>query len=76
MKKILRGEIWAAKNCVDSCMKNLLRQMLEGYSKAVNSKDFDAWHDGRFFDNWVDENIKKQLKTAYGTYDQVKQQIF
>ncbi len=69
VKKILRGEIWAAKSCVDGYMKVLLRQMLEGYSKAVNSNNFDIWHDGRFFDNWVDEKIKKQLKTAYGTYD-------
>jgi aminoglycoside 6-adenylyltransferase len=68
VKKLLRGETWAAKSCVDDYMKDLLRQMLEGYSKAVNN-DFDVWHDGRFFDNWVDEKIKIQLKTAYGTYD-------
>jgi len=71
VKKILRGETWSAKSCVDGYMKDLLRQMLEWYSKAVNSKEFDVWHDGRFLDNWVDENIKKQLKTAYGTYDAV-----
>jgi aminoglycoside 6-adenylyltransferase len=69
VKKILRGETWAAKSCVDGYMKDLLRQMLEGYAKAVNSEDFDVWYDGRFFDNWADESIKKQLKTAYGTYD-------
>jgi aminoglycoside 6-adenylyltransferase len=69
VKKLLRGETWSAKKCVDGYMKDLLRQMLEGYSKAVHSGDIDVWHDGRFFDNWVDENIKKQLKTAYGTYD-------
>jgi aminoglycoside 6-adenylyltransferase len=69
VKKILRGEIWAAKSCVDGYMKDLLRQMLEGHTKAVHSKDFDVWHDGRFLDNWVDENIKIQLKTAYGMYD-------
>ena len=69
MKKLLRGETWAAKYCVDSYMKDLLRQMLEGYSLAVHSKDFDVWHDGRFSDNWVDEDIKRQLRTVYGTYD-------
>lgn len=69
VKKILRGEIWSAKGCVDGYMKDLLRQMLESYSKAMNNKDFDVWHDGRFFDSWVDENIRKQLKTAYGAYD-------
>ena len=69
VKKILRGETWSAKSCVDGYMKNLLRQMIECYSKAFYSENFDVWHDGRFFDNWVDENIKKQLKTAYGTYD-------
>jgi aminoglycoside 6-adenylyltransferase len=69
VKKLLRGEIWSAKSCVDGYMKNLLRQMLEEYSKAVHGKDFDVWHDGRFFDHWVDEKIRDQLKTAYGTYD-------
>lgn len=69
VKKILRGETWAAKSCVDGYMKDLLRQLLEGYSKAVNGNDFDIWHDGRFFDNWVDETIKEQLQTAYGSYD-------
>jgi aminoglycoside 6-adenylyltransferase len=71
MKKILRGEIWSAKCCVDGYMKDLLRQMLEGYTKAINGIDFDVWHDGRFFDTWVDKEIRKQLKTAYGTYDAV-----
>ncbi len=69
VKKILRGETWSAKCCVDGYMKDLLRQMLECYSKAVHSKTFDVWHDGRFFDYWVDDKIKQQLKTAYGTYD-------
>lgn len=69
VKKILRGETWSAKSCVDGYMKDLLRQMLESYSKAAHGKDFDVWHDGRFFDNWVDEDIKRKLKTAYGAYD-------
>jgi aminoglycoside 6-adenylyltransferase len=71
LKKILRGEIWSAKCCVDGYMKDLLRQMLEGYSKAINGNNFDVWHEGRFFDNWVDKEIRKQLKIAYGTYDAV-----
>jgi aminoglycoside 6-adenylyltransferase len=69
VKKVLRGELWSAKSCVDGYMKDLLRQLLEGYSTAVNNKAFDVWHDGRFFDSWVDDNMKQQLKTAYGTYD-------
>jgi aminoglycoside 6-adenylyltransferase len=69
VKKILRGEIWSAKSCVDGYMKDLLRQLLECYSKALYSENFDVWHDGRFFDNWVDDNIKQQLKISYGTYD-------
>lgn len=69
VKKILRGETWSAKSCVDGYMKNLLRQMIECYSKTLYSKNLDVWHDGRFFDTWVDEDIKKRLKTAYGTYD-------
>jgi aminoglycoside 6-adenylyltransferase len=69
VKKILRGEIWSAKKCVDGYMKDLLRQMLEEYSKAVYSNDFEVWHDGRFIDDWIDQSIKKQLKASYGIYD-------
>ncbi|MBH1940013.1 aminoglycoside 6-adenylyltransferase [Mobilitalea sibirica] len=71
VKKILRGELWSAKSCIDCYMKNLLRQMVEEYSKAMHGKEYDIWHDGRFFDQWVDEKIRIQLKTAYGSYDTI-----
>lgn len=61
-KKLLRGEIWAAKNCIDGYMKTLLRQMWE--FKQVT----DNWHDGRFLDERLPEALKLRLNDAYGTY--------
>lgn len=46
-KKILRGELWSAKMCIDAYLKNYLLKMIEMYS--VSKYHVDVWHDGRFF---------------------------
>lgn len=68
-KKLCRGEVWAAKNCIDGYLKNLLREMLEYEAIARYGAGFDVWHDGRFFDEWVDPYIRSGLQDAYGKYD-------
>jgi len=68
-KKMRRGEIWAAKNCIDGYLKNKLREMLEQEALARNGAEFAIWHDGRFFDEWVDPTIRSGIGDAYGKYD-------
>lgn len=68
-KKILRGEIWSAKQCIDSYLKTLLREVLEVQLKTKNGNSFEAWHDGRFFDEWVPKEILDKLNHSYGTYN-------
>jgi aminoglycoside 6-adenylyltransferase len=66
-KKLKRGEIWSAKNCVDSYMKRYLLRMIELYcSKTTNA---DVWHDGRFIDSWAGEEIISEIKECYAHYD-------
>lgn len=69
VKKVMRGEIWSAKNCIDSYLKTLLRQVIEYHEKADKGWTFDTWHDGRFFDDWVTPKVKLELNDAYGRYD-------
>lgn len=68
-KKLLRGEIWAAKYCIDSYMKALLGKMLEYRIKAQSDDDFDTWHDGRFMDDWLTDADKESLNSSYGGYE-------
>ncbi len=66
-KKILRGELWTAKMCIDAYLKNHLLKMMEMYT--VNKYASDVWHDGRFLDKWADECIKNSLPKCFAHYD-------
>lgn len=66
-KKILRGELWTAKMCIDAYLKGYLLKIIEMYS--VSKYDADVWHDGRFLDRWAEEEIKENLKKCFAHYD-------
>lgn len=66
-KKILRGELWTAKMCIDAYLKNYLLKIMEMYS--VCKYNTDVWHNGRFLDKWADENIKVSLPKCFAHYD-------
>lgn len=66
-KKILRGELWSAKMCIDAYLKNYLLKMMEMYS--ASRYNVDVWHDGRFLDRWADEKIKNELKNCFAHYE-------
>lgn len=66
-KKILRGELWSAKMCLDSYLKNLLLKVLE--VQAATKNHADVWHDGRFLDRWADEENRAELKNCFAHYD-------
>lgn len=68
-KKILRGEIWSAKQCIDSYLKTLLREVLEFHLKISNGNSFEVWHDGRFFDEYAPKEILDKLNHSYGAYN-------
>ena len=63
-KKLLRGELWSAKMCIDSYLKQRLLTVIE-----LCRSDRDVWHDGRFFDSWAGEEILEQLKSCFAHYD-------
>lgn len=66
-KKILRGELWSAKMCIDAYLKNYLLKIIEVYSASKH--DVDVWHDGRFLDRWAENEILMDLKRCFAHYD-------
>ncbi|WP_164669772.1 alpha/beta fold hydrolase [Virgibacillus doumboii] len=68
-KKLLRGEWWTAKVCIDYDLKQLLLKITELHAKANYGKNYDTWHNGRFFDEWADPAIREELKYCYARYD-------
>lgn len=68
-KKLRRGELWAAKFCVDSYMKWRLLWMIEVYAHALHGPDYDTWHEGRFLEEWAEGWIIKRLSQCFSHYD-------
>ena len=66
-KKILRGELWVAKQCIDAYLKNHLLKITELYEHALHNKD--VWHCGRFFERWADADTVAALKKCFAHYD-------
>lgn len=66
-KKLLRGEIWSAKMCIDAYLKNYLLKMIEMH--CAYKYNIDVWHDGRFLDKWADDMIKESLPKCFAHYD-------
>lgn len=66
-KKILRGELWTAKMCIDSYLKNYLLKIIEMYS--VLKHHVDVWHNGRFLERWAEKEILMDLEKCFAHYD-------
>ena len=67
VKKILRGELFTAKSCLDIYMKRLLLTLIETHSRL--SGDMDIWYTGRFIEKWADKWIIEGLANAYSKYN-------
>lgn len=67
-KKLLRGEIWTAKMCVDAYLKNRLLKMIEMYEVCLHGAGFDVWHNGRMLDQWADGDIRQELEQCFAHY--------
>lgn len=70
-KKLLRGERWTAKMCLDSYMKGRLLWMIEWHARAAHGPSFDTWHSGRFLDDWAEKWILERLPECFAQYDDV-----
>jgi len=69
-KKLRRGELWWAKGCLDSYMKQLLLRMVEWQARATKGPDYDTWQLGRFLEEWADPRALAGLRDAFAHYDE------
>ncbi|MDR1628730.1 MAG: aminoglycoside 6-adenylyltransferase [Oscillospiraceae bacterium] len=68
-KKLMRGEIWTAKYCVDTYMKSKLLRIIECHTHAANGPEYDTWHSGRFIEEWAEDWIIKKLCHCFSHYN-------
>ena len=66
-KKLRRGELWAAKMCIDAYLKNKLLKIVEQYRLCMGVAD--VWHDGRFLDSWAESDVLDELEGCFAHYD-------
>jgi aminoglycoside 6-adenylyltransferase len=67
-KHLRRGELWWAKGCCDSYLKERLRQMMEWHTQATRPGT-DTWMRGRFLEDWVDLRVLSALPETFAHYD-------
>jgi aminoglycoside 6-adenylyltransferase len=67
-KKLRRGEVFTAIDCLDGYMKARLVTLLEWHAQAVDPS-VDTWHAGRFLERWADPGALAALERAYAHYD-------
>ncbi|MBS7369231.1 MAG: aminoglycoside 6-adenylyltransferase [Oscillospiraceae bacterium] len=66
-KKILRGELWCAKMCIDAYLKNHLLSIIE-LDRYCPDKT-DVWHSGRFFEQWAGGENVSALENCFAHYN-------
>jgi aminoglycoside 6-adenylyltransferase len=67
-KKLRRGEVFTALQCLDGYLKERLVTMLEWHTRALDPSA-DVWHQGRFLERWADPGALAALERAYAHYD-------
>jgi molybdopterin-guanine dinucleotide biosynthesis protein A len=67
-RKLRRGEVYTAIDCLDGYLKARLVTLLEWHARAVDPT-VDTWHGGRFLERWADPGALSALELAYAHYD-------
>ena len=67
-KRLRRGEVLVAKECVDGYLKERLVELLRLHALAVDPA-LDTWHGSRFLERWADPGALSALESAYARYE-------
>ncbi len=67
-KKLRRGEVFTALECLDGYMKARLVTLLGWHALAIDPA-VDTWHSGRFLERWADPGALSALESAFAHYD-------
>jgi aminoglycoside 6-adenylyltransferase len=66
-KKLRRGEVFTALECLDAYMKARFVTLLGWHARSVDPS-VDTWHGGRFLERWADPGALVALELAYARY--------
>ncbi len=67
-KKLRRGEVFTALECLDGYLKARLVTLIEWHARSVDPA-VDTWHGGRFLERWADPGALAALEKAFAHYD-------
>ena len=67
--RIVRGELYASKECAEYFSKAKLRELIEWYMKLEKGMGLDTYHNGKKLEYWCDEKILKKMAGIYGYLD-------
>jgi aminoglycoside 6-adenylyltransferase len=67
-KKLRRGEIFTAIDCLDGYLKWRLLVLLRWHARSLDPSA-ETWHGGRFLERWADPGALAALERAYAHYD-------
>ena len=67
-KKLRRGEVFTALECLDGHMKARLVTLLGWHARSLDAS-VDTWHEGRFVERWADPGALAALEKAFAYYD-------
>lgn len=73
-KKLIRGELWTAKACLDCYMKQQLLTLLECHAHALHGPDYDTWHKGRYLEQWAEGWAVQSLSRCFAHYERGEMQ--
>jgi aminoglycoside 6-adenylyltransferase len=68
-KKLQRGELWSAMNCLNCYLKNKLLHMIETHTILFAEGEIDMWHNGRILEKWSAPTISQRLPGSFADYD-------
>lgn len=67
-KKIDRGALFIAHNCLNEHMKKKLLFMMEASAKIKHGETCNTWFEGRFIEKWADRDSLAKLEKCFATY--------
>lgn len=68
-KKIARGELWSAAQCVNGYLAQRVLKMIEWAERARRGNSYDTNHNGRYLERWADPKTVKNLDGVFCKYD-------
>ena len=68
-RKLRRGELWIAHECLNDNLLHILRRFIEWEALAASGGQADTWFRGRYLERWARPESLERLSAASARYD-------